>query len=137
MKEISGWVLNVCNARGVQYAECRIVDDRQRALATKNGKLGHVSDSESLGIGIRVLADGAWGFAATEDLTRHGVETTAGEAVEIARASAQVKQHDVRLAPEKAYTDDWTSPYQVDPFTTSVEDNLDLLLRIDAELRKV
>ncbi len=137
MKDIASWVLNICDARGVQYAECRVVDDRQRALATKNGKLGHVSDSESLGIGIRVLADGAWGFAATEDLTRHGVEITAGEAVEIARASARVKQHDVRLAPEKAYTDEWTSPYQVDPFTTSVQDNLDLLLRIDAELRKV
>ncbi len=137
MKDIASWVLNLCDARGVQYAECRVVDDRQRALATKNGKLGHVSDSESLGIGIRVLADGAWGFAATEDLTRHGVEITAGEAVEIARASARVKQHDVRLAPEKAYTDEWTSPYQVDPFTTSVQDNLDLLLWIDAELRKV
>ena len=137
MKEVANWVLNVCNARGVQYADCRIVDERQRALATKNGKLGHVADSQSLGIGIRVLADGAWGFAATEDLTRTGVETTAGEAVEIARASARVKQHDVRLAPEKAYTDDWTSPCRIDPFSISTEQNLDLLLKIDDELRKV
>src|SRR4051794_3806188 len=103
MKEIASWVLNICTSRGVQYAEARIVDERQRALATKNGKIGTASDSESLGLGIRVLANGAWGFAATEDFTRAGVESAAVHALDIARASASVKQEDVRLAPEKAY----------------------------------
>jgi TldD protein len=137
MKQIAGWALDVCHAQGVQYAEIRVVDDRQRALSTKNGKVGYVSDSESLGAGIRVLANGAWGFAATEDLTREGIEITAGRALEIARSSARVKQEDVRLAPEKAYVDDWASPCRIDPFTTSVEQNIDLLLKIDAELRDV
>jgi TldD protein len=137
MKELASWALNVCNASGVKYAEARVVDERQRALATKNGKIGTASDAESLGIGIRVLADGAWGFAATEDLTRIGVETAAARALEIARASATVKESDVQLAPEKAYVDDWTSPYKVDPFTISIEQNLDLLMKIDAELRAV
>ena len=137
MKELASWALNVCNASGVQYAEARVVDERQRALATKNGKIGTASDAESLGIGIRVLADGAWGFAATEDLTRVGVETAAASALEIARASATVKEKDVQLAPEKAYVDAWTSECKVDPFTISIEQNLDLLMRIDAELRGV
>ena len=137
MKQIAGWALDVCHAHGVQYAEIRIVDDRQRALSTKNGKVGYVSDSESLGAGIRVLANGAWGFAATEDLTREGIEITSGRALEIARSSAHVKQEDVRLAPEKAYVDEWASPCRIDPFTTSVEQNIDLLLKIDAELRAV
>ncbi len=137
MKDIAGWILNVCDARGVQYADARFVDEQQRALATKNGKVAHAADSQSLGVGIRVLADGAWGFAATEDLTREGVEITAGRAIEIARASAKVKQQDVRLAPEKAQVDDWTSPFVIDPFTISVEQNLDLLMKIDAELRAV
>lgn len=137
MKDIASWVLNVCHSRGVQYAEARVVDERQRALATKNGKIGTASDSESLGLGIRVLADGAWGFAATEDLTRAGVETAAGRALEIARASASVKQQDVHLAPEQPHHDDWSSPCRVDPFSISVEQNLDLLMKIDAELRAV
>jgi len=137
MKEIGNWVLNLSNSRGVQYAEARIVDERQRALATKNGKTGSASDSESLGLGVRVLADGAWGFAATEDLTRAGVETAAAQALEIARASATVKQQDVQLAPEKAHIDDWSSPCQIDPFSISIEENLDLLMKIDAELRSV
>ena len=137
MKEIGAWALNVCNARGVQFADLRIVDERQRGLATKNGKVAHAADSNSMGIGIRVLANGAWGFAATEDLTRAGVETTAQQAVEIARASAQVKEHDVTLAPEKPHVDDWASAYIIDPFSISVEENLDLLMKVDAELLKV
>jgi len=137
MKEIGAWALNVCNARGVQFADLRIVDERQRGLATKNGKVAHAADSNSMGIGIRVLANGAWGFAATEDLTRAGVETTAQQAVEIARASAQVKEHDVTLAPEKPHVDDWASAYKIDPFSISVEESLDLLMKVDAELLKV
>jgi TldD protein len=135
MKEIAGWALNVCEARGVQYAEVRLVDDRRRALATKNGKIGSANDSESMGYGIRVLADGAWGFAAGEDLSRAAVEKTAGNAVAIARASASVRQQEVQLLPEKAHQADWTSPCQIDPFTISVEQNLELLTRIDGELR--
>ena len=70
MKDIADWALNVATQRGATYADARIVDERSRALATKNGKVGSASDSESLGIGVRVIADGAWGFAASEDLTR-------------------------------------------------------------------
>ena len=137
MKEIASWVLNACSAPDVQYAEARIVDERQRALATKNGKIGTASDSESLGIGIRVLADGAWGFAAAEGLTRDRVEAATKQALEIARASATVMQEKIRLAPEKAYVDDWASPCKIDPFNVSIEQNLDLLMKIDSELRAV
>ncbi|PYX25281.1 MAG: peptidase C69, partial [Acidobacteria bacterium] len=137
MNEILGWALNLAAQRGASYADARIVDDRSRSLATKNGKLGHASDAESQGIGIRVIADGAWGFAASKDLSRAVVEDTAARALAIARASARVKQEDVRLAPEKPVTAEWTTPYRIDPFTTSIEQNLDLLLRIDAELRAV
>jgi len=137
MNEILGWALNLAAQRGASYADARIVDDRSRSLATKNGKLGHASDAESQGIGIRVIADGAWGFAASKDLSRAVVEDTAARALAIARASARVKQEDVRLAPEEPVTAEWRTPYRIDPFTTSIEQNLDLLLRIDAELRAV
>jgi len=137
MNEILGRALNLAAQRGASYADARIVDDRSRSLATKNGKLGHASDAESQGIGVRVIADGAWGFAASKDLSRAVVEDTAARALAIARASARVKQEDVRLAPEKAVTAEWATPYRIDPFTTSIEQNLDLLLRIDAELRAV
>ena len=137
MKHVADWALDLTKQRGASYVDARVVDERSRSLATKNGKIGHASDAESQGIGIRVIADGAWGFAASKDLSRPGVENTAARAVAIARASAQVKRDNVRLAPEKAVNAEWTSPFRIDPFSISVEQNLELLLKIDAELRAV
>jgi TldD protein len=137
MKHIAGWALDIANHLGASYADVRLADDRHRALSTKNGKVGSASVAESFGFGVRVIADGAWGFAASDDLNRAAVEATAARAVEIAKASARVKQHDIQLAPEQAVTAEWTSPFHIDPFTTSVEQNIELLLKIDSELRSV
>jgi len=137
MKHIADWALNIATLRGASYADARIVDERGRGLATKNGKIGHASDAESQGIGVRVIADGAWGFAASKDLSRTNVENTAASALAIAKASAQVKQEDIRLAPEKPETAEWATPCRIDPFNTSIEQNLELLLKIDGELRAV
>jgi len=120
---------------GVTYADVRAIESRDRELATKNGKPGQVSSAESAGIGIRVLAEGCWGFAATDDLTKTGVESAASLAVEIARSSALAKKHDVVLAPEDKYEVAWISPCHIDPFAVSVDEQLALLLKIDAELR--
>ena len=137
MKDVLSWALDLATQKGASYVDARVVDDRSRSLATKNGKVGHASDAESLGIGIRVIADGAWGFAAADDLSRPAVEAAAARAFAIAKASAEVKKENVRLAPEKPVTAEWTTPFQIDPFTISIEQNLDLLLKIDAELRSV
>src|SRR5271169_3206342 len=137
MKDISSWALNTAALGGASYSDTRIADDRSRALSTKNGKVGAASDSESFGIGVRVIADGAWGFAASDDLSRAAVEATAARAVDIAKASSRVKQRDIQLAPERPVTAEWTTPFQIDPFTISVEQNIDLLLKIDSELRSV
>jgi TldD protein len=137
MKTVAHLALDAATVRGVTYADARVVTIRNRSLTTKSGRVGHASESESLGIGVRVIAEGAWGFAAAADLGRGAVEAAARRAVEIARASARVKREDVRLAPEPAAVADWTTPYRIDPFTTSVEQNLELLLKVDSEMRAV
>jgi TldD protein len=137
MKSVAKLALDMATARGAAHAEARIVESRLRALTTKNGRVGHASESESLGIGVRVIADGAWGFAASADLSRAAIEKTAARAVAIAKASATVKRQNVQLAPEPAAAADWTTPYKIDPFTTSVEQNLTLLLKVDSEMRVV
>src|SRR6202522_3376529 len=137
MKNAPHLGLDAAFRRGVTYADARLVAIRNRSLTTKSGRVGHTSQSESLGIGVRAIADGAWGFAASADLSRAAVEATAARAVEIAKASARVKREDVRLAPEPAAVAEWTTPYRVDPFATSVEQNIDLLLKADAEMRAV
>jgi len=137
MNELASWALDTATQRGATYADVRVINERSRALATKNGRIGNASDSRSQGFNVRVIRDGAWGFASSADLSRGSVEATAAQAVAIAQASAQVKQKDVKLVPEKPVTAQWATPYEVDPFTTSIEQNLALLEKIDSELRSV
>lgn len=137
MKHIANWALNTASIGGASYADVRVMAQRSRALSTKNGKVGSASDAESVGMNVRVIADGAWGFAASAELGRGAVEATAAEAVAIARASARVKRENVRLAAEKPVVAEWTTPYRIDPFTVSIEQNIELLLKVDAELRAV
>lgn len=137
MQEIAAWALETAKRRGASYADARIMDIRHRDISTKNGEVGNLSESESLGIGVRVIASGSWGFASTDRLTREGVQACAAEAVAIAKASALAKTKDIALAPESAYVDVWQNPYLKDPFRISVERQIDLLLAADKEMRRV
>jgi TldD protein len=136
MKQIAQNALDAAVRRGISYGDVRLIETEERQVSTKNGKIGNVSSSVSLGLGIRVLDRGAWGFAATDDLTAGGIEAAAALAVEIARASALAKKHDVVLAPEQKHEAEWTSPMRTDPFSIPVDQNLALLFSIDAELRR-
>jgi TldD protein len=137
MQDWAGWALDTAKSRGAVYADVRVMDIRQRDLSTKNGQVGNLAESQSLGLGVRALANGSWGFAATDRLTREGISACAAEAVAIAKASSLAKTHDVVMTPEKAYVDSWQNPYVKDPFRIPVERQLDLLLSADAEMRKI
>ncbi len=135
MKSLALRALDLVARRGVTYADVRAIDSREREVSTKNGKPANLSSTESQGVGIRVLANGSWGFAATDDLSPAGLEAAASLALEIARAGAFARLNDVRLAPEEKYEAVWHAPMQVDPFTIPVDRNLAVLLALDAELR--
>jgi len=137
MKDLASSALDTATQLGATYADVRVIDERTRALATKNGKIGNASDAHSQGFNVRVLVNGAWGFASSADLGSKAIQATASRAVEIAKASAKVKQSDVKLVAEKPATAEWTTPHRIDPFTISIEQNLALLQKIDAELRSV
>jgi TldD protein len=137
MQDWANWGLDTAKRRGATYADARVMDIRQRDISTKNGEVGTLVESESLGIGIRVIASGAWGFASTDRLTREGIDTCAAEAVAIAKASALAKHGDVALAPENPYVDTWQNPFLKDPFRISVERQIDLLLAADKEMRRI
>lgn len=129
--------LETARLRGAKYADVRLMHHRQRDLTTKNGEVGTLGQSESIGIGIRVVVHGAWGFAATDKLTREGVAACAARAVSIARASSLAKKEDVHLAAEGVYVDSWIGPCEKDPFEIPLETQLELLLAADAAMRKV
>jgi TldD protein len=137
MLDLANSALDTARRRGASYADARVMDIRQRDLSTKNGQVGSMSESESLGLGIRVIAGGAWGFASTDRLTREGVQACAAHAVEIARASALAKHGDVVLTPETVFQDTWQNPFVKDPFRIALERQLAVLLAADEEMRRV
>jgi TldD protein len=137
MWDLSTLALDTAQLRGASYADVRVMYIRQRDLTTKNGQVGTLAQSESIGLGIRVLANGAWGFSSTDRLTREGVAACAAQAVSIAKASAFAKRGEVVMAAEDTYVDSWQSPFRKDPFEIPLETQLDLLLAADTAMRRV
>src|SRR5271170_4470173 len=107
MWDLCASALETAKLRGATYSDVRMMHLRQRDLTTKNGQVGTLAQSESIGMGVRALASGAWGFASTDRLTREGVSACAAQAVSIAKASALAKRGDVVMVPEDVYIDSW------------------------------
>src|SRR6476661_3746506 len=134
MRDLAERALEAAMRSGVTYADVRVEQARERHISTKNAKPGNVATYDSMGVGIRVIANGCWGFAATDEISPKGLERAANLAIEIARSGAIAKKHDVVLAPEEAYQCEWISPCQIDPFQVAVDENLQLLIAVDKVL---
>jgi TldD protein len=143
---LASFALERAKAAGASYADIRINRYRSQAITFRaqadrmTGKeleVPFVSDSESFGFGLRVLADGAWGFSASHDVTQDAIARAAGEAVAIARANAPLRHAPVRLAKTPAYRDTYSTRVVTDPFSVPVDQKLALLRSIAAEARKV
>ncbi|HYI96562.1 MAG TPA: TldD/PmbA family protein [Bryobacteraceae bacterium] len=136
MRDLAERALEAATRNGVTYADVRVEDAKERHLTTKNAKPGNVATYDSMGVGIRVIVGGCWGFAATDEVSAKGLERAANLAIEIARSGAMAKKRDVVLAPEDAHEITWASPCAIDPFSVSVEQQLQLLMDLDRELLK-
>jgi TldD protein len=135
MKDSCKLALDSALQQGADWVDVRIVDIVSEGLYTRNGQIGSHANSDSMGYGIRVLVDGAWGFASNNIFKRSVIEQTAATAVATARAAASLNREKVQLVPEPAHHDFWQTPYQEDPFAVPLEEKLDLLLQIDEILR--
>ena len=91
--------LNAAKDAGASYADVRIGRYRRQQVGTREQQVTGVSDSESLGCGVRCLVNGSWGFAATSVMTKEGVQKAAREAARIARAARSAQKRPVVLAP--------------------------------------
>ncbi len=122
---------------GATYADARAIITRRQSVHTKNGAAEALTDSTDQGIGIRVIADGAWGFASTSATTPADVDDAADLAVRIAHASAALSSGHVELAPQQPVQAEWSSDYRTDPFAVPLEKKLALLLDADKLMRAV
>jgi len=113
----------------VSYADLRFVQTEKENIEVENGILSSYNISTNRGVGIRVLADGAWGFAASNHLDKISLQETAAKALDIARASALTKKEDIRLAYEDKHIDTYITPIVKNPFQISPSEKIDLLVR--------
>jgi TldD protein len=97
LKDIMSRALELARLRGAQYADIRVVDNRTESMSVKDGVVEALNFDESLGFGVRVLADGAWGFASSRELEDKEIDEVTLRALEIARDSALVSGEAVDL----------------------------------------
>lgn len=135
MKSLTDRALNLAQVQGAAYADVRVVHRRTQNVTVKNGVVEALSDNESRGFGVRVVIDGAWGFASSALLIPKEVDRVTALAVQIARASALFKTRNVKLGPPVAHVGTYPTPFQIDPWDISLEQKIDLLLEADEGLR--
>ena len=135
--ELADVALEAARDAGATYADVRIADYRRQNIATREARVMYIADSEDRGFGVRVIADGTWGFAASSVLTREEAARVARRAVALAKANAVLQREPVRLAPVEAHRDTWATPIRKDPFEVPLDDKIDRLLAINAEAMKV
>jgi TldD protein len=112
-KELADVALNTAKSKGATYADIRIGRYLNQAIITREKRVQNVGNSESYGIGIRVIANGSWGFAASNDVTKEGVAKTAERAVAVAKANSKILKEPVQLAPQKGYGEvSWKTPIE-------------------------
>jgi len=122
--------------KGASYADIRISEILREVLTVKNGEPEAVNFLQTKGFGVRVVADGAWGFAGSVDINKEEIMRTVEKAVSIARASALLKKKEAVLIREEAREDQYFSSFQKDPFEIPVEEKLDVLVQAGRILKE-
>ena len=133
VRELLLEALDEATRGGAEFADARIARTRTASVRTREQQIVNVAEGDTMGLGVRVLLHGTWGFGASRELTKAGATAAAREAVAIARANRVPEADRVRLAPTPVVPDGrWQTPHTIDPFTVPVEEKADLLLRTNA-----
>jgi TldD protein len=137
MKALASLALDTAQSCGATYADVRVVEHREQTVRVKNGIVEALSETTDHGLGVRVLAEGAWGFASSALLTRDQVEEVAALAVQIARSSALAQGEPVDLGPPVTSTGTYRTPVEIDPFSVAPDEKIALLLEADRGMQRV
>jgi len=127
--EIAQQAVEAARRAGADFADARVGTDETEAITVRDDAMEGVDRATSTGVGIRVLAGGRWGFAATARLDAGEIEVTAALAVRIARAAARLPGDAVRLSPVEPVRDSWSTPVELDPFAVPLDEKIALLQR--------
>ncbi|MCX6825909.1 MAG: TldD/PmbA family protein [candidate division Zixibacteria bacterium] len=135
MKDKLNNVLDWLKGKSVDYADARYLRLESESIRVTDNIVDTLTKDVNVGVGIRVINNGAWGFAAVASLSEGEIKKAANKALQTARASASAKKTDAKLAKEKAHKDFYKSPCEKDPFAIPVDEKIGLLLEISDRLR--
>ncbi|MFO7897949.1 MAG: TldD/PmbA family protein [Planctomycetota bacterium] len=135
MDELVERAVGAGTGAGASHVEARIVTSTNESYEVRNGAPVAAIRSASEGLGVRAVVDGAWGFAAVQDLSPDGAERAAARAVEIGRASATARKAPVELADAPKVEGSYVTPHETDPVAVPVERKIDLLTRAERALQ--
>jgi TldD protein len=131
-KQLADVALNAARSKGATYADIRIGRYLNQFVTTRENRIQNIANTESFGVGIRVIANGSWGFAASNDVTTEGVAKTAERAVAVAKANSKIITEPVQLAPQKGYGEvSWKTPIIKNAFEVPLKEKVDLLLSVN------
>jgi TldD protein len=136
MKDLIHDILDVARMKKVDYADMRVVRRQNEEIGVKNGKVEALIHDSDLGVGIRVLFRGAWGFASSSKVTKTEMETVFKKALKIAKASSKARGNDLFFSTVTPVVDRYKTPIAIEPFDVSLEAKLALLLRADEIIRR-
>ena len=132
-KRMADVALNAAKSNGATYADVRIGRYLNQIVATREKQVQGIANTESYGVGIRVLANGSWGFAATNIVNAEEIAKTAKKAVAVAKANAKIQGTPVQLARQKGYGEvSWKTPIKKNAFEVPVVEKIDLLMASNA-----
>src|SRR5665809_5544 len=137
MRQVLTTALDAATHAGATYVDVRVTEGVTESLSTRGPTVEGLDRSESLGYGVRVLKNGAWGYAACPKLDLDEVARIAHEAVEVAEASSSSRSRPVELVDEPVHRGTWATPLERDPFAVSLEEKLGLLLEASEALERV
>ena len=128
-KALADTALNAATKAGASYCDVRIGRYLNQFIITRDLNVENISNTESTGVGVRVIANGAYGFASTNSLTPDGIANAARQAVAIAKANAKLQTEPVRLAPVKGVGEvAWATPVKKDWRAIPVKDKAEMLI---------
>ncbi len=134
MKDKFGNTLDWLKGKGVDYADCRFVRTESESIKVSDGIVSTLSKDVDVGVGVRVIHNGAWGFASVASTSAADIKKAANLALKTAKASAMTKKEDVNLSEVEAYKDHYKTEYEVDPFKVKTNKKVDYLLKVCEQL---
>ncbi|MDH5400808.1 MAG: TldD/PmbA family protein, partial [Cyclobacteriaceae bacterium] len=132
-KKFADVALNAARSAGATYTDVRIGRYLNQYVITREDKVQNIVNTESYGVGIRVIANGTWGFSASNTVNEAGIKKASEEAVAIARANSKYQKEPVQLVPVAAHGEvSWKTPIKKNAFEIPIKEKVDMLLEANA-----